>query len=81
VRIEVLFFGQLREMTNCQNLAVELKSDANALDLLRVISQRFPASAGLLEVTSVSINNEYVAKETVLSDGDEVGLLPPISGG
>jgi molybdopterin converting factor small subunit len=30
---------------------------------------------------SVAVDNEYAPKETLLKDGDEVALLPPISGG
>jgi len=34
-----------------------------------------------LKVVSFSIDNEYASKDTVLNEGNEVSLLPPISGG
>jgi len=81
VKVKILLFGQLRELTDHQKIDIELQADATAQDLVGLIGKRFPNTSELLKVTSVSINNEYVAKETDLSEGDLVGLLPPISGG
>jgi molybdopterin converting factor small subunit len=36
---------------------------------------------GLLQRSAVAVNREYVGWETKLHDGDEVALLPPVSGG
>jgi MoaE-MoaD fusion protein len=66
---------------------MELPDGATVADFLVRLRQDLPARmAGpgqldLLRGIAVSVNAEYATAEQVLRDGDEVGLLPPVSGG
>jgi molybdopterin converting factor small subunit len=43
--------------------------------------QRWPALASRRRSTVLAVNREFARGETVIHDGDEVALLPPVSGG
>ncbi len=81
MKIKLKFFGQLRELAKLQETEIEVRVDATVNDLKGIVAERFPSLRAHLKVVSVAVNNEYAAKETILKDGDEVALLPPISGG
>jgi len=81
--IKVLFFAQLSEIAKCSSLDVDLKS-GDVKDLLEGMKGDVPDL--LLEklkdqTAMVSINQKYATWESKLSDGDEIGFLPPVSGG
>lgn len=52
-------------------------------DVLEMVKSDFPALREVLDRRSVmvSVNQEFAAPEDQVKDGDEVGLLPPFSGG
>jgi molybdopterin converting factor subunit 1 len=81
MRVKLRFFGQLRDITKVDETEIELKEKTNIGDLVWIVGERFPNLRDHLKVVSLSINSEYATKEQGLQDGDEVGLLPPISGG
>jgi len=81
MKIQVKFFGQLRDLTETGETNVELPEGRTVQDLAHLLSEQFPRIGPYLGSVSFAVNNEYVKKDTHLSDGSEVGLLPPISGG
>lgn len=50
-------------------------------DLMNVVRNEGSLPAGLLGASAVAVNHEYVQADHVLCDGDEVAILPPVSGG
>jgi MoaE-MoaD fusion protein len=58
---------------------VELRDGASVGDLIEDLRARVPAPP--LSGIAVSVNADYATPERVLREGDEVGLLPPVSGG
>jgi molybdopterin converting factor small subunit len=87
VRVEVLYFGVLREVFGAEKTTVALEDGADVgalLSVLRGVSSNQAAadSPGKLWTTlAVAVNREYAGLGTMLNDGDEVALLPPVSGG
>lgn len=81
MKITLKFFGQLRELTKCDEAELQIKEDTKVEDLIWLLGERFPNIREHLKVVSFSIDNEYAEKGTALKDGNVVGLLPPISGG
>ncbi|MDB4970132.1 MAG: molybdenum cofactor biosynthesis protein, partial [Myxococcales bacterium] len=49
--------------------------------LLDELERRHPSLAGLRPAIKVAVNEEFVALDRVLSDGDVVALIPPVAGG
>jgi len=82
MRVQLFAFGVLRDEFGAASL--ELPSSATVGDLLDILAERLrhrPAASQLLPRIAVSVNAEYAQASLILRDGDEVGLLPPVSGG
>jgi molybdopterin synthase catalytic subunit/molybdopterin converting factor small subunit len=81
VRVRVLFFGRLREIVGKEADEAELETGARVEDLFARYSGRFPLLAQLRLSIAPSVNQEFADWKLALSSGDEVGFLPPVSGG
>jgi len=79
MQVHVLPFGVLKDWLGSSPATVELRDGASVADLLEQLSGRVPPPA--LRSIAVSVNAEYATAAQTLRDGDEVGLLPPVSGG
>lgn len=81
MRVSLLAFGMLRDLLPDAGGSVELPAGATVRDLLECCQAMagnggFPWSA-----IAVAVNQEYVGAGHALREGDEVALLPPVSGG
>lgn len=81
MQVHVLPFGVLKDWLGSSASTVELAPGATVADLLVRISTSHSARGVVLRGIAVSVNAEYAPASHVLRDGDEVGLLPPVSGG
>jgi len=81
MKVQVLPFGILKDWLGASAATVELPEGASVAYLLERLSASLPASGAALRAIAVSVNAEYATGDHVLRDGDEVGLLPPVSGG
>jgi molybdopterin converting factor subunit 1 len=84
MRVKLLCFGVLRDLLRVATEEVEIPEDSTVEDLLRILEQRTSNSrmdAKVWARLAVAVNREYSSAGTVLQDGDEVALLPPVSGG
>jgi molybdopterin converting factor subunit 1 len=81
MRIRVLFFGQLKEITGVAQEEAELSDGAKVDDLFERYGRRFPKLAEFRGSIATSVNQEYADWRQLLAAGDEVAFLPPVSGG
>lgn len=83
MRVQVIPFGVLKDWLGPSAAPVELPEAASVGLLLERLAAtcRDGAPGQLLRGIAVSVNAEYAEAATILHDGDEVGLLPPVSGG
>lgn len=79
MHIRVLFFGVLKDWFGAPPASIELPAGASVADLLSHLTASHPSRS--LRGIAVSVNAEYATSSHVLREGDEVGLLPPVSGG
>lgn len=82
--IKVLFFANLRDAAKTDSYEVSAEGIANVRELVRLLNQRLsPDLAAALsdETAMVSVDHKYAGWDAELSDGAEVGFLPPVSGG
>jgi molybdopterin synthase catalytic subunit len=77
----VKFFASYKEALGRDELDLELKDNSTVSDLIENLRNDHPKLGNLLETLVVSVNLEYAQYDTVLKEGDEVALLPPVSGG
>ena len=81
MRVRVLLFGQLKDITGRSEDSLELPSSATISTVMAHYTNLYPKIQGLSASIACSINQEYAQGSSVLKEGDEVGLLPPVSGG
>jgi len=81
MQVRVLFFGMLKEMVGRSSESLELPEGATLADLLSRYERDMPRLKQFLPSIALSINEEYAAVSSRLKPGDEVALLPPVSGG
>lgn len=79
IKVRVLCFGVLKDWFGA-TATVELPQAASVADLLNHLRAAHAAAPALRGI-AVSVNAEYAAATHILRDNDEVGLLPPVSGG
>jgi len=87
MRVRVLVFGVLKDLLRADSGKPE---DSSNLDLpngasVQTVLDHYRGLStnhhGLWSSIAVAVNRQYVTAEHLLSDGDEVALLPPVSGG
>ncbi len=95
MQVHILRFGILKDILGSSPSTLELDEGATVAHLLALLSGDRPSPASgrehpqetkpvrpdLLRGIAVSVNAEYATADHVLREGDEVGLLPPVSGG
>jgi MoaE-MoaD fusion protein len=81
MRVHILVFGVLKDLIPESSAPLELPDGARVRDLLNHHRKSFASSDELWRSLAVAVNREYVSAEHLLRDGDEVALLPPVSGG
>jgi len=81
MQVQVLYFGVLKDVLrrNCEQ--IDLGADASVDDLLSRIRTLQPVSGLPWNSLAIAVNKFYVQRDHLLADGDEVALLPPVSGG
>jgi len=81
MQVRVLFFGILKDLAGTAQELLELPEQACVGDAVDLYAQRIPRLAQLLPSVALSLNREYTGIGAKLKAGDEIGLLPPVSGG
>lgn len=79
--VRTLFFAAYRELAGADALDLELPAGARLSDLVAALRARGGGLARLPERPVAAINLEYAPPAAQLSEGDEVALIPPVSGG
>ena len=81
MQVQVLFFGQLRDLTGRHGDSLSLPEGSTLADLLAHYERGIPRLKDFLPSLAFSVNQQYASPDAVLRDRDEVALLPPVSGG
>jgi molybdopterin converting factor subunit 1 len=81
MKIGVLFFGVLKDLAGGAGETVDLPEGARVRDLVVHFARRTPRLEAMLPTVAISVNREYAEIDRALREGDEVALLPPVSGG
>ncbi len=82
MQVELRLFAIFRERAGTDRVTVELAEDATVADALAAAGER-PELAELIErmPVRVALNREYVETSAAVAPGDELALIPPVSGG
>lgn len=81
IQIQIKYFAIIRERLGRSEELKSVAGGSSAGDVLNLLAVESPAMAGLLPAILVMVNQEYSARDHILQDGDELALIPPVSGG
>jgi molybdopterin converting factor subunit 1 len=81
MRVTVLYFGVLKDLAAAEQDALELPEGETVAGLVHHLRESASKQSEVWSSLAVAVNREYAVADTVLRDGDEVALLPPVSGG
>ncbi len=79
--IEVLFFGAAADRAGTRQTGLEIRDGATLAEVWPLIVERHPDLGPMGDTLAFAVNGEYARANDTVSAGDEVAVLPPVSGG
>lgn len=81
MQVRVLYFGILKDVVGRSSSEINVPEGLSVAELVGLHAREQGGSAELWSSIAVAVNQQYAKPGDVLRDGDEVALLPPVSGG
>jgi molybdopterin converting factor subunit 1 len=81
VRVTVRLFARLRDIAGAAELTRDIAQGATIGTVWRQLAGEYPELGQYERSISSAVNADYARMDQVLSEGDEVAFLPPVSGG
>lgn len=81
MRITVRLFASQREQLGKSSIDAQVPDGSTARSALVLLSKTHPGLATSLDSLAFAVNREHASPDTLLHDGDELALLPPVAGG
>jgi molybdopterin converting factor subunit 1 len=79
--VEVLLFGAAADRVGARRAEIPVRDGTTLGDLWPVLTERLPGLAPMRSNLAFAVNGEYARMEDKVSPGDEIAVLPPVSGG
>jgi molybdopterin converting factor subunit 1 len=79
--IVVKLFAILRDKAGIAQTTLELPAESCVSDAIKMLSTVYPSMIDFLPRVACAVNEHYMPRTTQLNDGDELALIPPVSGG
>lgn len=79
--IKVLFFGAAADRAGTRETELEVRDGATLAEIWPLIVEQHSHLAPMRDTLAFAVNGEYARGDDVVSSGDEVAVLPPVSGG
>ena len=79
--VNIRLFAMMRDAAGTNGFALQLPSGATVQQALESIATEHPPLETYIGKLAVAVNLEYVHLDRTLHDGDEMALIPPVSGG
>ncbi len=81
MKVNVRLFAGLHDLLGKRDVVLELAEGATVLQLREQLAKEYPIVTPYLTTLVCAVDEEYVPAEHRLREGDEVALIPPVSGG
>ena len=80
MQCKIKAFGISKEIIGSNLLEMEVPEGHRISDLKKALFEKYPTFESLKSLY-IAVNNEYAAEHVLLQEGDEIALIPPVSGG
>jgi molybdopterin converting factor subunit 1 len=81
MQVTVSLFATLRQIAGWKERQVTVSEGTTLGDLMQMLTEQHPELKLTERTLYAAVNQEYAQKDTPLTDGDEVAIFPPVSGG
>lgn len=81
MQISIEFHGVLRRLAGTDQTSLHVSDAALVSEALADLEKKLPNLSEMLEATACAVGDELVHRNSSLSDGDRLVLIPPVSGG
>ena len=81
MKVTVKLFAVLKEISGRDEIVFELPGEMSCEEILLRLQAEFPTLDSILKLCWVAVNGKYADRAMDVSAGDEVAVLPPVSGG
>lgn len=81
MKITVLLFATLKQKAGWGQKEMDVQAGTTVAELLQSLNVEHPRIRILHVPVYVAVNEAYAEAHTVLHEGDEIALFPPVSGG
>ncbi len=78
--VTVVFLASYREIAGTTRVRIALAAGSTVAELIAQVCAQFPGLPHADRIVA-AVNNDYRESDYILDDGDEVALIPPVSGG
>ncbi len=79
--MKVLFFAQSREATGCSDYVLKVEKPVTESEFWTLLVEAFPGLVAHRKAARLARNETYLQQGDLLSDKDEIAVIPPVSGG
>ena len=81
MRVRLLFFAVLREITGQSESDIELPDGTRPREVWQSLRASYAKLADYEQPPMAAVNESYASPDSVLHDGDELAFIPPVAGG
>ena len=81
MEINLICYAVLQEIISEEPFSMEVPQECTAEQVIKILTKNYPQAGPILKSTRLAHQNDYVDKQSLLADGEEYCLIPPVSGG
>ena len=81
ISIKVRLFAALKEIIGKNQLDLQIPEGSTVKDVIAVIEETYPAVKKIIKISKYAVNMEYTETEKKMTEGDEITIIMPVSGG
>ena len=81
MQVRLLFFATLKDIVGSREMRLDIPERSTVNDLLTQLEQSYPRMKDYRQIVLTAVNEEYADRTALISEGDEVAIFPPVSGG
>jgi molybdopterin converting factor subunit 1 len=79
--MKIWVFAGLAEALGESSITIDLTLPVKVADVRSALGEQYPEAKSALQLCFAAVNQKFANEETVIYDGDEIALIPPVSGG
>lgn len=80
MQIEIKAFGIAKEIFGASSITADMHGNATIAQLRKMLEEKYPRLATLASY-AIAVNDEYAQADLIITNKDDIAIIPPVSGG